>query len=351
MKKLSIKVAAATLVASTIVLLAACSQDAISKTNFVFKPSQSTGNVAKIGDKVISQKEFDAGIESDLYEAEMKVYEIKMAKLKSMALQHFIDADPAKGTKTNDEYLDSVIAKDIKITDKDVQKFIADRQIPKEQINDDIKQKIVEYLQVEVKKEAIEKWLAKQTQKSPIEVYFSKPELPVFQVEVGDAPIKGNSKAKVTIVEYSDFQCPFCSKAATTINEVAKKYGNKVQIAFKHYPLPFHAQAKIASQAAMCAHEQKKEAFWTMHDKMFADQSKLDQDSLVNTAKSLGLKVEDFKNCLTSQKYVPFIEKNVAEGQQLGVKSTPTFFINGKLLAGALPLEAFVEVIDEELAK
>lgn len=350
MKKLSLKVAAAALVVTTVVLVAACSQDAISKTNFVFKP-QSNGNVAKIGDKVISEKEFNAGIESDLYEAEMKVYEIKMAKLKSMALQHFIDADPKKGTKSNDEYLDSEIAKDIKISDKDVQKFITDRQIPKEQINDDIKQKITEYLQVEAKKEAIEKWLANKTQKSPIEVYFNKPELPVFKVEVGDAPVKGNPSAKVTIVEYSDFQCPFCSKAATTVNEIAKKYGNKVQIAFKHYPLPFHAQAKIASQASMCAYEQKKEAFWTMHDKMFADQSKLDQDSLINTAKAAGLKVEDFKNCLTSQKYVPFIEKNVAEGQQLGVKSTPTFFINGKLLAGALPVEAFSEVIDEELAK
>ena len=163
--------------------------------------------------------------------------------------------------------------------------------------------------------------------------------------------MKGNGDAKVTIVEYSDFQCPFCSKAAKTIAELEKKYGNKVRVVFKNYPLPFHSQAKLAAEAAMCANDQDKKIFWKMHDSMFADQTKLDRDNLIKTAKAYGVKEDAFTKCLDGHSNLAKIEADMKEGQDLAIKSTPTFYINGKLLSGALPIETFSEVIDEELEK
>lgn len=332
-------------------ILIGCQKDAVSKPNFIFKPAPSKELVALINGEQILEKDFVKGIESDLYEAEKKVYDIKMAKLQGMLLERFMNADPNKKGLSNDQFLDQYIAKTVKITDAEIEKFIKDRQIPKEQINPEIKSRITEYLTVEAKKVAVDSWIAAKTKKNPVEIYLTKPSLPVFDVVAGEAPFKGGADAKVTIVEFSDFQCPFCSKGAQVVTDLEKKYGNKIKIAFKHYPLPFHAQAKIASEASMCALEQNTKLFWKMHDSMFADQSKLDRDNLVALAKKIGVKEADFITCLDSGKHKARVESDVNEGSNLGVKSTPTFFVNGKLISGAQPIEVFSEVIDEELAK
>lgn len=333
------------------VVILACQKEANSKPNFIFKPAPSKEVAASIGGEQILEKDLVKGVESDLYEAEMKVYEIKFAKLQSMLLEKFMNQDPDKKNLTNDEFLDKYIAKNVKISDAEVEKFIKDRQIPKEQVNPEIKTRIVEFLTVEAKKVAVEKWIGEKTKKSPVEIYLQRPTLPVFEVNVGDAPFKGGADAKVTIIEFSDFQCPFCSKGATVLAEIEKKYGNKVKIAFKHYPLPFHAQARVAAEASMCANEQNVKYFWKMHDTMFADQSKLDKDNLIATAKKAGVKEAEFKACLEAGKYKARVDSDVAEGGKIGIKSTPTFFVNGKLISGAQPIEVFSEVIDAELAK
>lgn len=338
------------LFAITVVFIA-CQKDAGSKPNFIFKPAPSAGVAAKIGTEQISEKDLNAGIESDLFDAEMKVYEIKFGKLQAMILEKFMNQDPNKKGLTNDEFLNKFIAKDVKVSDADIEKFIKERQIPKDQVNPEIKERIKQYLEVEVKKTAVDKWIADKTKSTPVEVYIPKPQRPVFDVNIKDAPIKGSGDAKVTIVEYSDFQCPFCSKASKTIAELEKKYGNKIRIAFKNFPLPFHSQARIAAEAAQCVKAQDPKLFWKMHDAMFEDQTKLDKDNLIATAKKIGAKEADFKSCIEATPYKAVIDNDMAEGQKLGIKSTPTFFINGKLVSGAQPTEVFTEVIDEELAK
>jgi protein-disulfide isomerase len=334
-----------------IVLFFACNKEAVSKANYIFKAAPSNDVVASVGGEKITSAEFSKGIESDLFEAEMKVYEIKFARLQSMLLERFMNKDPNKKGLTNDEYLAKYISKEIKVSEKEIEKFIVDRQIPKEQVNAEIKDRIKQFIEMEQRKNAVDKWLAEQVNKSSVEVYLQKPARPVFDVNVVDAPFKGGSDAKVTIVEYSDFQCPFCSKASKTIGELEQKYGKKIKIAYKNFPLPFHTQAKLAAEGAMCANEQDVKLFWKMHDAMFADQTKLERDNLIATAKKIGAKEADFAKCLDAHKYQAKVEEDVKQGQELAIKSTPTFFINGKLLSGALPIETFSEVIDEELAK
>ena len=333
------------------VLFFACEKKVESKSNYIFKPAPSKELIASVGGEKIVEADFNKGIENDLYEAEMKVYEIKFARLQAMLLEKFMAKDPNKKNLSNDEFLNQVIAKSIKVSDADIEKFVKDRQIPKEQINPEIKERIKQFLEMEGKKGAVEKWLGEQTKTTPVEVYIQKPVRPVFEVSVADAPFKGGSDAKVTIVEYSDFQCPFCSKASQIIAELEKKYGNKIKVAFKNFPLPFHSQARLAAEAAMCANEQNVKYFWKMHDGMFADQTKLDHDNLIATAKKAGVKEADFKACLDSGKFKAKVDADIAEGQKIMIKSTPTFFINGKLISGAQPVEVFSELIDEELAK
>jgi len=328
-----------------------CSSDADSKPNYIFKPKSADGVAAKIGDQVISEKELVSGIESEIFEAEMKVYELKFSKLQSMLMEKFMNKDPKKQGLSNDEYLAKYIASEVKVGEKEIEKFIKEKQIPKEQINPDIKERIKQYIEMDAKRVAVEKWLNDQTKKNPVEVYLEKPKRPRFEVVTQDSPFKGNEDAKVTIVEYSDFQCPYCSKATKTVSDLEKKYGKKVKIVFKHFPLPFHNQAKLASEASMCANAENSKLFWKMHDEMFNDQTKLDQDNLMKLAQKIGLKADKFKTCLESGQFRARVEADVLEGNKLGIKSTPTFFVNGYLVSGAQPIEVFSEIIDEELSK
>ncbi|HVZ87802.1 MAG TPA: thioredoxin domain-containing protein [Polyangia bacterium] len=168
-----------------------------------------------------------------------------------------------------------------------------------------------------------------------------------FDIHVGDAPVKGPASAPVTVVAFSDFQCPFCGRAVPTVRQLETDYAGKIRIAFKQFPLPFHDKAHLAAEAALAANAQGK--FWQMHDKMFANQQALDRASLEKYAQELGLDMAKFKAALDSGKYRDKVDAEDKEGAAAGVTGTPTFFINGTRLVGAQPAEAFKAVIDKEL--
>jgi protein-disulfide isomerase len=161
-------------------------------------------------------------------------------------------------------------------------------------------------------------------------------------------PALGPSSAPVTIVEFSDFQCPFCRAAEPTLKELRSRYGDKIRIVYMDYPLPFHNHSMDAARAARCAGEQGK--FWPYHDALFADQKKLAPDELKATAQTVGLDGPKFSACLDQSKYIDQVNKDEAAGKQVGVQGTPSFFVNGRFISGAQKPEAFEEIIDEELA-
>jgi protein-disulfide isomerase len=160
---------------------------------------------------------------------------------------------------------------------------------------------------------------------------------------------KGSSKALVTIVEYSDFQCPFCSRVLPTLDKLIKEYPDKIRVFFKHNPLPFHSDAPLASQAAVAAEMQGK--FWPMHDKLFANQQNLKRPDLEKYAKEIGLDVEKFKKDLDAPETKKRVDEDLEMGKKLGVQGTPNFFINGRPLRGAVPYEQFKTVVDDELGR
>jgi len=168
-------------------------------------------------------------------------------------------------------------------------------------------------------------------------------------VDAGSAPSRGNPKAPVTIVEFSDFQCPFCVRARPTVNRVREVYGDKVRFVFRHFPLDFHAQAEKAGEAAACAGDQGK--FWEMHDLLWQNTAKLQVADLKAHAATLGLDAAAFAQCLDSGRHDGLVEGDLAAGQGYGVSGTPAFFVNGRPLVGAQPFEAFAQVIDDELQR
>jgi|SRR3989344_1357461 len=159
---------------------------------------------------------------------------------------------------------------------------------------------------------------------------------------------KGSKNSPVTLIEYSDYECPYCARAEATIKDVLDEYGSKIYFVYKDFPLPFHNNAQKAAEASRCALEQNK--YWEYHDALFKNQQSLDTNSLKTYAKSLGLDEAKFSECLDSNKYTEKVKQDMEEGQSKGVTGTPTFFVNGKMLVGAQPFDAFKEIIDKELA-
>jgi protein-disulfide isomerase len=172
----------------------------------------------------------------------------------------------------------------------------------------------------------------------------------VWKVDLhGDEPTKGPADALITVVEFTDFQCPFCSKARGALDEVEKNYGDKVRIVFKNLPLDFHKDAMGAAEAALCAKDQGK--FWEMEGRLFSNQGELAADKLPAHAKEVGLDVAKWQACMTAHKYKDHVAKDMATAEKITATGTPAFFIMGRKIGGARPFDDFKKIIDEELPK
>ncbi|WP_412471099.1 DsbA family protein [Halobacteriovorax sp. RT-2-4] len=338
------------LVAISAIGLVACTSEVNSKPNFLFKKAPNATAVIKFNGKEVSHDELFKGSEAELYEAQLKVYELKLGKVKAYLLENFKNEDPARSSMTMEQFIDVVIAKDVKVSDKEINEFAKERNIP--DVNPQLKARIVDFLRNSKKREAIEAYLTKKTKNSPVEIYLERPKRPRFEIPVtGKEPMFGGKDAAVVITEYSDFQCPYCAKGVEIMNQIKKTYGNKVKIVFKNFPLSFHKDAAKAAEAALCANEQAGDKFWKLHDSMFADQSGLSVAGLKSKAKTVGLDQKKFDECLDSGRMKAEVDATVKEGIDVGVQSTPTFYVNGMLINGAQPFEVFKELIDSELGK
>ncbi|MDC0358274.1 thioredoxin domain-containing protein [Oligoflexia bacterium] len=182
-------------------------------------------------------------------------------------------------------------------------------------------------------------------QEAQLEEQFKNP----VKVSVGSSPVKGPKNAKVTIIEFSDFQCPYCKRAADTMAQVLKEYPNDVKVSFKNLPLGFHKHAMGAAKAALAAGKQGK--YWEMHDALFENQKDLGPDYFTKAAKNLKLDMDKFKKDMDSEE----IAKQIAEDQKLAAKheirGTPGYFVNGVQVKGAYPFDHFKMIIDRWLKK
>jgi len=188
----------------------------------------------------------------------------------------------------------------------------------------------------------IVKQLAEEAKKGPA----PQPVLedPISISITGD-PVRGPANAKVTIVEFSDFQCPYCATAAGKIDNLLAKYPKDVRLVFKQFPLDIHGQAQLAAQASLAADKQKK--FWELHDKMFANFRQLSRPNILTWAKGIGLDMPRFVKDMDSAEAKARVAKELQEGTDAGVSGTPTFFINGRKYNGAVELERLSPIVDQ----
>ena len=175
------------------------------------------------------------------------------------------------------------------------------------------------------------------------------------KISLKGEPFKGGANAKVTIVEYSDFQCPFCSRGYATIeNEVLKTYGDKVKFYYKNFPLAFHKWAEPGAIAVECAKDQKAEAYWKLYAGMFEQQQQITPENVKEKSLALlegtGIDKKKWEECYDGKKTADRVKAQMAEGQSVGVSGTPGFIINGRLVSGAQPFATFKAIIDDELA-
>lgn len=327
----------------------ACTQSS-AKLNYVFKDSAKPGIVAKIGTTEITEEELLSGeARINFIELKKKEYDLKLEQLNKLVQERLIGEEAKKANMSLDDYMKkSVLKKEIKIGDGEYNEFVKAKKIPEAQITPQLKDRIFTFMKEEKQSKIVQDYVAKLTKNNPVEVYFKKPKLAIA-VDVGNAPIWGNPNAKVTVVEFSDFQCPFCSRGAETLTELKNKYKGKIKIAFKHFPLSFHKDAKPAAESAMCVGDQGPDKFWKFHDIVFKNQKDLTPEALEKYATQSGANAAKYKECLTSKKFAAAVDADIAYGEKLGVRSTPTFFVNGELVAGALPADAFSDIIDEAL--
>jgi protein-disulfide isomerase len=210
-----------------------------------------------------------------------------------------------------------------------------------------------------VSRDDIKQFLGRQSMQEQQQAYFAslrtavnpkvKIEEPRVKIaETGKEPFHGNQNAKVVIHEFSDFECPFCARGKTLVTQIKEAYGDKVKVVFRNFPLEFHPNAEPAARAALCAHKQGK--FWEFHDKAFDNQKGLTEANFVAWAGELGLKADDFKKCLGDDSVKASLESDLKAAESLGVNSTPTFYVNGRKVAGALPFDQMKQMIDQELA-
>ena len=299
--------------------------------------------LAQVDDKALEQPVANFGslkLSQALYEARRTVIEelIATALLDQEAKARGVDR-----TKLVEEEITS------KIPPVDDQAVAAWYQANQSRIQgaslDQVRQPIRAYLVQERMQAARQQFVETLKQKTPVRVTLEPPRQ---NVAAANAEAKGPATAPIQIIEFSDFQCPYCQRANPAVDQVLSTYGDRVHFVYRHFPLPSHPNARPAAEASQCAAEQGK--FWPYHDKLFASSSQLGAADLKKHAVELGLDAAKFNSCVDARKYKAQVDADAQAGEEAGVNGTPAFFINGRMLSGAQPFEAFKRIIDDELS-
>jgi len=276
-------------------------------------------------------------------EYQNNLHQLLENSLEQAVQNRLIDAEAAARKVSKDQLLAEI--KPAVVTDADVDAFYEQNKAQIPRPKDQVAPQIKAYLEQQGQQKARTEYFKTLQAKYKVD-YKLEP----IRVEVAaTGPAKGPANAPVTIVEFSDFQCPFCSRLTPTIKAVEDKYGDKVRLVFRQYPLPFHQNAQKAAEASLCAADQGK--FWELHDAMFGNQQELGVDQLKAKAASLGLNADKFNKCVDSGEKAATIQADIKDGSAAGVSGTPAMFVNGRFINGAVPIDQITTVIDDELRR
>jgi protein-disulfide isomerase len=321
------------------VLLSACPQKG--------KQSSEGGPAAVVNGVPITMWEVDEAAKSQLQKVETQIYQIRKRVLDDLIEGKLVEAGAKKqNLSVADLLVQEVDEKVADPTDEEVRALYDARKEQIKQGFKEVKDQLTAFIKRNRRAQARNDLMARLRQEADIKIGLEPPRV---EIDVGDAPSIGSNGAKITMVEFSDYQCPFCGRVRPTVWRLLDEYKDNIHYVFMDFPLSFHREAQKAHEAAHCAGEQDK--YFEFNRKVFGNQRNMKVADLKRYAKELQLDMKKFNACLDGERFKDQISEFMRMGMNAGVAGTPAFFINGILLSGAQPYEAFKELIDSELKR
>jgi len=308
-----------------------------------------SGLVARFGDEAITRAELDQAdeVKAQMVAIRQQEYDIKRQHLEHMIFDRLVDRAAAAEGISRQEYLKKYVVDKIDPpSEEDIAKIMSayrarldpDQEKARQQVVNMLRQQSGNQLQDQLQKRLF----------SEYDVQILLEPMRFEAVVTDQLPSRGGGPdAPVTLIEYSDFQCPYCHRIQPTVTEILERYDGNIRHVFKQLPLPMHQQAEMAAEASLCAQDQGK--FWDFHKWLFANSRRLSQETIVTRAEDLKMDVPAFSSCLESNQHADEVRADMAEANSFGINGTPGFLVNGRLINGARPLDDFIKVIDEEL--
>jgi protein-disulfide isomerase len=304
--------------------------------------------VARIGDEVITESELEDMLGPSLLNLRQQMYQAKLSQLQSEIFERLVTEKATAEGMTRGEYLkkhinDKAVVPDegeiVKLMTQYRSQLAEDDLQAREQVAQVLKQRQQAGLQEELRKTLFAD--------AGVKILLEPPRVTVAIAQ--GTPSRGPQDAPIVLVEYTDYQCPYCNRVQPTITALMERYDGQIRHVFKNLPLPNHSQAQLAGEAALCAQDQGK--YWEFHDWLFSNQRTMTREMMVAQAGELGIDGELFDACIEQKTHAGAVSADAREARSFGITGTPGFLINGRVLSGAQPIEAFEVVIDEELER
>jgi protein-disulfide isomerase len=286
-------------------------------------------------------------LEEFLKQPEERQFEMRETAVRDIAQRRVIEDEATKQGKTSQELLDEIANSVSDPTIEEVAAWYSENQSRLRGAKlEDVSAPITELMLKERRAKAMSDFLDPKLEALSWKIVLTPPRKELEATRL----VRGSADAPVTIMTFSDYQCPYCVRAEPVLAEVLERYPDQVRVVHRHFPLDnVHPFARPASEAAMCADEQGK--FWEYHDGIFARQGKLEDGSLAEIGSAVGLETDEFNRCIEERRYKDFVEADFAAGQEAGVTGTPSFFLNGIKLTGARDASELSRYVDIELAR
>jgi protein-disulfide isomerase len=336
------------MLASGAVLTSSCSRSPASSA--AVSVNQPTAAVAEVNGVVITAADMDASIAPTLAKLQEQIYSARVNRLNALIDDRLIGEAAKKRNVSPEAFLASELGgKAAPVSEADIAAFF---DLNRAKLPGDLpkwQDQIRAYLNEQRQGEARAALIKRLREDAQVKVMLDPPPVYRAKVDLTGAPVRGEAVAPVTLVEFSDFHCPFCRQVQPVLLQLRQKYGDRLRIVYKDMPIDgLHPQARGVAEAARCAGDQGR--FWEFHDKVYAGASDGSDATLQRYAKEASVELSQFDACRASRKHQAGVQRAVQEGADLGITGTPGFFINGRFLSGSQPLDAFSRIIDEELS-
>jgi len=306
---------------------------------------------AEVAGQVITMQELEAPFLNRIHEMQQEIYRLKKQRLDQLVADQVLHKEAvSRGITVQQLVTEEVLSKGASVTDEEVEKYFQEnrgRMADWKGTEEELRDRIRSYLQQQKNLQGVMEFSKTLEPKYGVIVHLKEPSPPRTEIDVEGSPSRGPKDAPVTVVEFSDYQCPACRQAHDAVLKMREKYGNRLRWVFKDYPLKRHKDAERAAEAAHCANDQQK--FWEYQDLLYSTAEDLSNEILELLAGKIGLAMDPFKACLDGGKHRAKVQKDIEDSKKAGVDRTPTFLINGKMYTGAIPVERFSLLIEEEL--